>query len=553
MNFKKATFFLMTIWFFKVSAAMAQPIMPYFSKPENFRFFNPTGASIPPQAAITSKGIIAMDSYHGSLGPVETTTGTAFLIRTFRPDNKVCMCMNGSLIKYIFDLSHGGLGFPQFGERINLNADIYMDYLGQDSVGGDGVSYTKVKGFAKSYLGHATVLAYVPGAAGAMFADAALLLVDKSQLPSALFATLGYEFLNNVWPDASYYTIGHPHHYPQRISDTMELTEIEDHNGEQNTVILQTQPPYAVARKSEGSPILLKQPLGGQGAAMAVAIVSDIWSGDLGEHNTFDFLSPKYEAGFSPALFSDGFFEYNRYNLRATKLKVLEAAIRKHCWNNSDSTSIDANRTYRQTVTVNNSTSTNPYSQNASISSSSGLATASAAVFSESTANLEITRLNSNICNITSFALPTTYPGSSKPWEVNIAAKEINVSQDFSYTASGNAQLELSTVIFQTSSASTINHQLPAGSDTSYYNNIMESSCKVYPNPSPSGMFYISLPDTGIYHVKIYSMDAKLVYQSRCNAKLHTVSLQGWAKGTYALSIYKGNGNEIIFKQLIIY
>lgn len=437
--------------------------------------------------------------------------------------------------------------FPTIGQ-IELNSDLYMNYLGRDTFVLTR-NENKTTSYSRNFLRDATLLKYFPGLP-IDNNDAALLLIDKDQIPTNLFATLGYEFTDDVWSSPNRYTISHPHNYPQRLSTNLQLLPpgwLEAPNSNHYNSDL----PYAIATGSEGAPIITQPSLPTTEPGLATAILYHV-PPDIEESFSCSILDQ------GPPRRSVGYRRFVYYSeIHATKMKVLESAIRQNCWRKRDSLAIATNKTYRTTELIDNSSATNPYNQDASISSCTVLTTPSSSLFSETTATLEITRLHAQTCTIGGFTLPATHPGESKPWQVTVAAKQIdinpNASTIFSYTPADNSTLELSTVVLNRGTASStarqLNNQLAASDERTD----VSSSFKVYPNPSPDGLFHINLPEGGPFSVIIYNMEGKEVYEAVCNDNPCTIQLPAISRGTYVLHVYNSQNSQLMDHQLIVY
>lgn len=513
-----------------VGYVAAQPInLPIESRPDIYTYFNPQAQNLPADAFSASKAVVHVNSYSADVERAVGTSGSAFLIRTFRADNKICMCLAGHQIADLFP--EGGI--PIAGSAINLNSDIYMNYLGKDSAAG-GNHFDQPVSFSKAFVGSVKLLDYYFDESTEK--DAALVLIDSRKLPAQSFVTLGYDFADNAWSSTSFYNIGHPHNYPQRIADQLTMQQVGI-----NSVKFTNQLPYATGPGSSGSPLIIRS--GNSGTVRGIL--------SQGFHQPF-FMS------FSKATGEAYNYKYST-NPQFTKIRILESAIRKHCWNKSDSAAISGNQSYKQMLTVDNSTAINPYAQNYSISGTAGLTASAGALFRESASDIEITRLHAANCSVSGdFSLPVTYPGSTKPWQVEIAAKEINISPGattgFDYTASGSSELELSSVVIGTSpvSQSTISGgfspslpSLPTTADTRF---------AVFPNPAPDGIFSVAFPDNGPYDLKVTSMDGKELLHTSVTSNPYTLYLPNIApRGTYVMTVHLGSGYKPVYKTMIVY
>lgn len=503
---------------FQMLTINAQPInLPIESRPDLFAYFSPVATNSPLKAADVSKAIIHLNSFIDEWTPGTGAKASAFLIHTFRDDNKICMCLSGHQVKTLFTN-----GSPIVGSPAPFNSDIYMDYLGEDEIV-NGEYQNKTINFSKAFLSSVTLLAYEGDVQGGK--DAALVLIDKNQLPSALIGTLGYDFDDNNWASSGYYCIGHPNNYPQRIADNLAFQQDQVFS-----VQLSGRLPYAVGFGNSGAP-LLTRPVGVAGT------VKGIFSQASGYQNFLGHLKSD---------FSTNYFQYATTSY-FTKMSVLEAAIRNHCWKKSDSTRISVNGSYKQTISVDNSNVVNAYSRYFTLSSASSLTQSSSSLFSESSSDEEYSRLNANNCSVGDFSLPTTYPGGSKSWRVTIAAQKINVFSGFSYAASGSAELELSAVVIGSSAARQTNSQSPVMPEE---NNAL---FEVYPNPSSSGIYHLKLPAGGTFLVVVNSLEGREIYRASCNANPFTLQLPQIARGTYVLNVYTKEDLLLRSSRLIIY
>lgn len=511
----------------QINRATAQLLYPAESRPDIFTFFTPgLSATNPANSDMISKGVAFLSTPNGD------GDGTSFIIRTFRDDNKVCMCLTGhQIVDYTQRIDRSG-------NRIALvNSDIRMNYLGADSLN-NGINYTSIRNFSKSYIRQATVLE-VP-ASPHNTVDAALILVDQNNLPADEYAMLGYSFEDAYWDRPEYwYSIGHSHGYPQRIVDNATYTDQFANSPAYLTLL--SPKPYAIAEGASGSPVMIRL------NTVATPVKAILSEGTYDRAYTGSFYS-HFNWGWWPRRF-DFFTKFS-----ATKISVLEQAIRKHCWKKNDSAAISTSQSYRQTILVDNRASSNPYQQNTSLTSAIPLTTPSVALFQESLPECRTSRLHANTCDMAGFVLPTTYPGDNQDWQVTVSAKQINVGNDFNYTASGNSELELSTVVFFTntavSSAARRTEDIPSTAN----GNKRDQRFNVYPNPSPDGIFNIILPVTGQFNVTVSTLDGKNVYQSNCTANPFQVSLANRARGSYVLNVYDAQlNNKVIFTELIIY
>lgn len=504
---------------FQQGRSVAQPDRSILeSRPDLFTFFTPGNPGNPFNADMISKGVMQLDA---------GLSGTAFPIRTFRDDDKVCVCLTGHQVTAY---NHDNRVVIR-GKTIDLNTDVYMNLLGKDSLA-NGVHYTSFTGFSKSFIKSATVLEHFDyDLAGK---DAALILVDKKDLPAEEFAMLGYSFENDYWDRPEYwYSIAHPHRYPQRIADSM--TYMSDYNPDM--VFFSTRKPYVLAEGGSGAPLMIRL---NNTATPVKGIFSRIGGIPPYLLTFYAHIRDRY--------YSEKFYASTR--ITCTKIGVLEQAIRNHCWKKADSAAIAASSSYRETVLTDNKNNTNSYKQNSIVSAVATLM--ALAQYTEAINAVQHTTLHANVCDIGGFTLPTTYPGGSQPWAVAIAAKQINVGNDFNYTADGNSELQLATVVINAASSTARKTDDVTSTETNV-NNRSNDRFKVYPNPSPEGIFHIALPAAGSFSAAIHSLDGKSVYRTNCTGNPFTLRLGNLARGSYVLNIYDALQNKIVFTTMIVY
>lgn len=526
----KLLFILAGVFAFASPAKAQPPFSLLQSQPDLFTYYNPAATDNPGGSGIVSKGVIELQK-QGDL----PYFSSAFLIRTFRADNKICMCMSGHQISNLFsNISHN----PVIGSAVHFNSDIYMNFLGRDSVA-LGRNYNKITGFTKGYLSTATLVGYYDYNDENTIMDVALVLVDKAKLPAASLGMLGYDFSDNNW-QVPFYSIGHPQSYPQQISKNLTID-----GNYSSYVSTATQLPYAMAPGSSGSP-LLTQPQ----SETETSMVRGIFSGSPGTQ-TFDA-----SLIIHPLFF--GVYIYSTDRLWFSKIKLLETAIRKNCWYKTDSANISRTGTYMQSAIVDNSSSTNPYNTNASVRSTADLTAASSAVFTESTPTLKTNRLHANICELGGFTLPAIYPGATMPWQIEVAAKQVNLAADFNYTASDNSELELSTVVMGTAVTNTSRRLTDSETDADGNgSNRAGGPFTIYPNPSSSGIFTIasdgSLSADQAPTAAVFAADGKKVYQSRIYPdRKNNIDLHQYARGTYFIMVNNKSGT-VLLRGTIVY
>ena len=512
---------------------------------EYFTYYNPDPGAIPSMpigANTASRGIIFLSSPLRNIDPTISGTSTAFLIRTFRNDNKICMCLTGHQIKIVF--RNGSE--PVINSPVPFTSDIYMDFLGRYSIGPDGhyYNYTK-KDLTKGYLSSGILKAYYYDKDRGK--DIALVLIDKRWLPSASFTMLGYYLGDDDSPLHSInYSLGHPLRYPLRISDSLTITNVTD-----NYYSTRTRFPYATAVGFSGAP-LIKRPLTALESWYVRGVLA---SSGPSQQWVADVFHPKdsFKLSISP---------------KFTKISVLADAIRENCWQGRKREEILSSGDYKRSVTVDNNENIVPYSQNQSITSTPALS-ASSAAFTETTSESTVnTYLKANICTISGFILPSKMPGTQQDWTVEVLAKQTYLGNGFSYTASGSSEFSVHSVIVpELKSASfasvsksgtfkkpdTVDNRQPTHIDTRFL---------VYPNPGPEGIFYLQLPAaanmnaTKWYRVEVFSADGTrvLVPGYAKSGDRYRIDVSGLSKGSYVLNVYQKNDNsKMVFSNILLY
>jgi len=531
-----ALFVLLAFGFNKI--ALAQPTgVPDWSHPNVFTYYSPGNTSMPAGSDLASKAVMLMDSYDDFLEVTAGTSGAIFPVRTFRDDNKECMCLSTHQIK------KSSSGTPALGSTVYMLANLYNNYFGKDSLNPTGVAYNKTLGFDKTFVLTGELKEYIYDTANG--ADIALIWIDKRIFSSSTYVELGTDFSDQNWSD-SFYSLSYPLSYPLRLNDRMTAS-----TGLRDAVYLYVTEPYSIANQSAGAPFISRSAtapnISARGVLSMPRVQKDIYT-------LVNNIPTKLA-----------------YNTRvvSTKMKLLESAIREHCWNKRDSANISTNEFYKRALEIDNTLFANAFGTNQALSSSSQLTGATtSSIFSINTPeNIKSTTIKANNCsfdNANGFTIPTVYPGTTNPWRVQVLAKTVDVKPGFEYTASGDALLSLGTVVL-TSTHST-SRQLPTDTDENGIHNnesVMSKdpgSFNVYPNPSATGIFSLDLPGhidkdkVESYRLIVHSADGKLISQSekaqpglRCQ-----INLSGFSRGSYFLSVYRNTG-KMVYSAVLIY
>jgi len=502
-----------------VNLLKGQPMgVPIGSHPEYFTYFTPGSSAMPPNASVTSKSLILLQTTDLFFSEHIATSGSAFLIRTFRDDEKICACMSAHQL---------GLPFTSVVDSIarkQVQSDIYMNYLGRDNVVND-LHYNQLTRFDEGYMAAVSVRAYYFDPSTGR--DIALVWINKNVLPSKSYSMLGYDFATGGWSNGRNYSMGHSLKYPQRLSDSLEM---EWSSGDGSIVELKTKLPYAIGTAHSGSPVIQSLP---NASEFVKGVVTQ---GDL-HHD-------------APDNFGDNIDWATQITINS--MSLLESAIRRDCWKKADSAQISVSQSYKQSLTIDNTKGIAPYDQNQSISSASAI-TYSAATETKKVAGVQESFLKANICGINGFTLPTAYPGGTDPWAVTVAAKEVNVSSDFNYEASGLSELNLASVVISTGTQSTARWVDSVQAGTAVAGEESSTRFDVYPNPSPEGIFNVKLPATGSFRLAIHDLDGKFIYGADCTGSPFRFALPAVARGSYLLTVYNKQHDELVYRKLIIY
>ncbi|GAA4458536.1 T9SS type A sorting domain-containing protein [Rurimicrobium arvi] len=478
--------------------------MPTVSRPDLFTFYEDNNVNMPAGADRVSKSVIYVQGVAPHLPNGYDGAGTAFIIRTFRDDDFVCVCMTGHQIQDLTGLT------PNVPSDIDFRTLITMNYKASDHVNpSDGETYVGLHEGSSSYLSEAQLVALFgdPPSAGTGN-DAALLLINKRKLPSGSFVALGYDFgVINASTYQSYFSVSHPWGYPQRLSKNLAY-----YNDANNWIEFDVQKPYAMASGSSGSPLINATTTSVQGITA--------YSKRMATFNAPTVYGPTVP--FSYAL-----------RLGITRISLLESAIKEHCWKNANKEQILSSGIYKQSVEVSNPKLDLLRNTNLSISFSADIPGSSAAFTEDALNGKKVTQLTANNCTFGSFALPVAYPGTTAtPWRVVVSANQVDVNAGFSYTASGASELDLTTIETYTRSATS---RLADAADTASNSSVAGSAAapgfKLYPNPSPDGVFFLELPSGEkdiVYTGSVMSVDGKLLQQQD--------HMQGGTKASFNLS-----------------
>ncbi|GAA4458527.1 hypothetical protein GCM10023092_26960 [Rurimicrobium arvi] len=510
----------------------APDMMPLNSRLDLFTFYTPGDTHMPSGSDLTSKALIYITGIDAELANSRNYGGsTAFIIRTFRNDNKICACMTGHQAEKFMGVAH----ITTVPDFMDINNKIYMDFTGQNEVRND-VDYVKVNNYSSADLQSVELVEYFNDALSRK--DAALFLIDKKYLPSENFAALGYDFENSVNPqsDEHFYSMGHPWNYPQRIAYDGTYS-----NGGDTWMDIALSKPFAVGGGGSGSPFLNQSSGSGANTSVKGIFAQGIYSTEIREKSV-----------------NGGYYPYSYATLaRMTRMSVLQNAIREHCWKGANKDQISSSAIYKQSVMVSNPKPALNVDQ--VIGSPTDVSGSSAAYTETVSGGKKLTQLTARNCTVGSFTLPVTYPGSTATeWRVVFSAKQIDVNPGFNYTASGNSELNLSVVSsYRTSVTSRLADAADTASNSSVASSVDAPGFKLYPNPSPDGVFFLELPAAEkdiVYTGSIMGADGKLVQQldhMQGGTKVN-FNLSQQPRGMYLLNVYNPEGRLVFATKITL-
>ncbi|GAA4458559.1 hypothetical protein GCM10023092_27040 [Rurimicrobium arvi] len=502
------------------------------ARPDLFTFYEDNNANMPAGSDRVSKSVILLQG----VNPAQSNSGdgqsTAFIIRTFRDDDLMCVCMAGHQVRTF----NGNRIPPSVPFDLDIKNLISMDYKAKNYISPtDGATYVGPHEAASSYLSQAQVVAYFwdPPSSGTGN-DAALLLINKRKLPSGNFVALGYDFgAINMFNYQNYFTIGHPCGYPQRLAK--DLLYYDDGN---NWIEFEVAKPYATAPGSSGAPLINTTTLAVQGIHSYIS-------------NPVTFYATSVAGWIAPYSYA--------LVLGFTRMSLLESAIKEHCWKNANKEQILSSGIYKQSVEVSNPKLNLLRNTNLSISFSADIPGSSSAFTEDALDGKKVTQLTANNCTIGSFTLPVAYPGTTAtPWRVVVSANKVDVNAGFNYTASGTSELDLTTLETYTRSATS---RLADAADTASNSSVAGSGntpgFKLYPNPSPDGVFFLELPAAEkdiVYTGSIMSADGKLVQQldHMPGGQKVSFNLSRFPKGMYVLNVHDPEGKRVFTVKIVL-
>jgi len=515
-----------------------------------YKYYTPApGSGMPAGSDIVSRGVVLLTDQENEDNDPERFAGSAFIINTFRNDDTLCVCTAGHVAKAVMNDGYEFLGSPPYTTyRFNM----YMDYIGQENPLIPRLNQTLTAYKTPVPIG-ARVVKVVTNARGSGDQpDIALFLIDRRQLPAvANYATLGYE-LSTFYgkPIGSFYQIGYPFAMPQRITTNAKTLQNET-SFENMLGVFPVNPPVGSGPGASGSPFVIQTLPDGR--VSNTGTVAGVYCSGSTEPGT---AIPE-DAGVA-IVYAD--------ELYGTELSVIANDIKTHCWKSKTETELMQSGAYKTSVIVNNSNNIQPFSQSQTLSQASDLTNIAApnsytVNTTYNTTPVTATYLKAAICKIGSLSFPTV-SSANKPWQINIAAKEIIVTPSstttgFSYNATNGAELNLASVLVEPSSSSARllsqdNPLLPDSSTTK-----SEGVYAIRPNPSTTGRFSVDLPTGANDADKIYEIQISALGSGKTIKKesvhvggVYEIDLSAYAKGAYIITISR-NGIMVYSSKLI--
>jgi len=545
MRINRTKYFALLLLTIGTIAGKAQPLIaPLGSYTSDFRYYDPTDPLLPAGSSDVSKGVAYLFGYPRDQEQLSVANGTAFIIQTFRNDDTLCVCTAGHVARSLF------------GEQSsNARFDLSLRYLGRPKTS-DPTLNELVSCFETPTRIGARLVKQLESADEFERPDIALFLIDKKQLPAvADYAMIGYDLStfssNPANPSARFYQIGHPNAMPQRITTSFQLA-VGDITG-----VLESSgsipAPVGLGPAASGSPLIMRTlpdgTVSSTGTARAV-----LHGGDS------DPVHPIPRDG-------NLYFPIERgTDLVATELATIAADIKAHCWKAKTEAELEQTKEYMRTVIANNNIQ--PFSTAQTLNQAMDLLSIAAPnCYTVNTASdhntpVNATYLKAATCLIGSLTFPTTYTATNKPWQINIEGKEVNItpntSNAFSYDAAANAELNLASVIVQTSSAvARIRSDDNNETDDGNPQNSLPGNFIVKPNPSTTGHFSIDIPAASDHQEQTYDIivselsSGKTIKKESAHAgTTWQADLANFARGAYLVAFYQ-KGMQPHFVKLI--
>lgn len=519
---------------------------PFFSYSSHFRYYTPSDNTMPAGSENVSKGITAITSLNQlNRSNDENESATAFIIQTFRDDDTVCICTAGHVAKAIFNHNLPYLSGPPYNV---YPFNMYLNYLGRPDPD-DATVNEVISGYRSPLPVNARLVRYLqnPDPASVEDPDLALFLVDSKQLPAvANYAQIGYD-LTGLYGKAPntigrFYQIGHPYGMPQRITTDAGFTP----GTAQKPNVIYSGPlaiPHGISLSSSGSPWVIKTLADGTAANTGTAVA-------VHSATIYKLMQP---------IFSDPFWGNMQYgdDSKSTELAAIAAEIKAYCWKNKTAAQLEQTKEYRRTLVIDNSSNLQPFTVARilfQLPDLTGIDSPSAYTVTENSGGTSVsaTYLKASTCTIGSPVFPANHASTGKPWQINIMAKEINITpataSAFDYTATGSAAFNIGAALVETTvqTINTSNTELPLTTYNNNTNTQTRADLAIWPNPSSTGRFQIAVPagkTNESYLVVIHDAASgrKIAEGSIAPGTTYPLDISSYAKGVYIASFYQNS------------
>jgi len=526
---KKISLFILPLFFFHSSnAQQGMPGAPRGAFVDYFENF-PDVVSTIPNGDIVSSAIVGMRSIGPNFFPIDPlgSKSTGFFIRTFRNDDKICMCMSGKMAA-----SFQGLGLTALVNR-NFVFDGYLNYLGQATITvptlNNITSVSRVP-----FLAEIVAMKYDRAAIGG--SDIALVLIDKARIPMGTYGLLGYDFTLNADTTSLFYIVSHPLGAPQKFSGFYKFNPnvpiVSNFFFLRNSTIYTSY----TALGSEGAPIL------------------KIGQGNLDSSVVGSYVTSLTETQIPPDLVSqtDGSRTfYYRPGAVGTLMSVIRNEIIANCWQNKTVQELTTSGEYKHSVQTANAPRYNDFSRPIAFTTDFSYNPFVDAGYVRDHPGSVLLKgsVISFACNIT--------PTAATNEIYVLGSQQIELNPGFSYTATGTNLLALDPVLLGASSSSSFTRNieiLPEHVlDTIDIDN-RSRNYSVYPSPS-TGIININTANNDqSYLVSIFNMAGELVFKDDV-AKAGKRQLNVTTKtpsGMYILQLKTKEGKKIKIWKIII-
>jgi len=511
-----------------IAAQESMQLTPEGAYAQYFKYYTPGITIVPDEIQNATSGVVAFESriFDPVTNMLYNRSATGFFITTFRDDNKLCFCT----AKH--NLFTGSAASP--GTHFIRNG--YWKYFGRPTPSGNPyftAEKNQVLSGYKSAL-FAELVSDIPE-------DVVLLLVDRESIPLQSYATLGYDFAATLPDTGRLLSLGHPQSMTMRIADSLVYDpgnndpQYAFSNAGGIGFALKSNGNNNLSIGSSGSPALAKS--GNESRVVALQVQSNL-NHQVGDDDyTERDLANKY-----PLLYGD--------RHRAIKIKLLEDAIKQHCWKNRTQQDIISSGDYKKTIMINNTAFLGDhFSETQTVAGTAGVvATRNATYTTTHPGNSMVTGQSVTISG-------SIDPGSSNSLQqIYVLAPRIDLVHTFDYTAGGTNVLELDPVVLEkTLSAAARTASTVSETPLTALSSSSASSLDVtaFPNPIVAGIVSVRV-NTGIpglssvYTLQLFAPDGKTVFQNRIReGETNVIDVHGWHGGNYFAVIKDDEGNTL--------